>query len=119
MRGPHPLPVCIRGMHYASPAAAAQALGISPATVRSLLARGRADQAGIGPGKSGGPAKRSNAHAVTIGPLKFATKEEAAKALGYSRSHFIRTLRSGNMAPIYARAMKLADEHYRKRKAAQ
>lgn len=93
-RGPNPMPVIIRGKVYPDARAAAKALGVSHRTINNLVARGRADHAGLGRGKHD-QHHRSNAKPVKIGPLEFRSVSAAAKELGIDRSTLRRYLQGG------------------------
>ena len=88
------LPVMIRGVVYEDARAAGRALGVSHRTINNLVARGRADHAGLGRGKHD-QHHRSNAKPVKIGPLEFRSVSAAAKELGIDRSTLRRYLQGG------------------------
>jgi predicted XRE-type DNA-binding protein len=79
------MPVVVRGRQYPSQKDAAAALGITQSALSHMLAkRGNLAMAGLGP--TGAPGNQNNARPFKIGPLTFASRVEAARALGVSRS---------------------------------
>lgn len=79
------MPVVVRGRQYPSQKDAAAALGITQSALSHMLAkRGNLTMAGLGP--TGAPGNQNNARPFKIGPLTFASRVAAAKALGISRS---------------------------------
>lgn len=99
-------PVSIRGQVFESCAHAAAHFGRSPSTVRSLVARGRADHLATRTGPKGTPPH--NRKAFRVGPHEWPSIAAAARALGYrSLSHFRRILREGHHERIIARAMQI------------
>lgn len=83
-RGPNPMPVIIRGKVYPDARAAAKALGVTHRTINNLVARGRADQAGIGCGNHGQTIGHSH-KPVKIGNRVYRSIGQAAKELGACR----------------------------------
>jgi len=91
-RGWKPLmPVRIRGVLYDTAHDAAAALGCSRATIYQQISRGNPDAAGLGKAR---PPR--NARPLRIGPLTFASRAEAARQLGVSRSYVNTALRRGS-----------------------
>lgn len=79
------MPVMIRGRRYASQVNAAKALGITQSAISTMLAKkGDLSTAGLGP--TGAPGNQNAARPLKIGPMTFASRIEAARALGVSRS---------------------------------
>lgn len=79
------MPVVVRGRQYPSQKDAAAALGITQSALSHMLSkRGNLAMAGLGP--TGAPGNQNNARPFKIGPLTFASRVAAAKALGVSRS---------------------------------
>ena len=102
-----PCPVTIRGTVYPSQQAAAQALGLHPATIsRSLDRHGHCDFVGTHMSRRG---NRNAARPVRIGPLTFPSRRAAAAALGLSRQMIHRfangTLSSIGQQKVIAAAM--------------
>lgn len=92
----HPLniPVEVRGTIYPSVKAAADALGIRPASVSAYLSRnGHTNGLGLG---ARSPAHFNMGHckAITIHGARFATIKDAARALGVRYTSLHRTLRT-------------------------
>lgn len=83
-------PVVIRGRHYPSQKAAAQALGVTPATVNDALNRGTIDRVGLG-------RAAASAVPVTIRGRRYASQTEAARALGVSLATVWRARRRGTL----------------------
>jgi hypothetical protein len=81
----------IRGQRFPTVRAAAEAMNVTEEAVYSALARGRMDMVGLGTTK-----KRP----VTIEGVHFPTMAAAARALGFSSSHFKRIIDSTNLATI-------------------
>lgn len=94
----HPLncPVTVRGESYPSVKAAAQALGITPASVSSYLGR-RGHTDGLGLGASSPHRNRTPHHRVPveIHGCRFETIKAAADALGVSYQSLHKTIRTG------------------------
>lgn len=79
------MPVMIRGRRYASQVTAAKALGITQSAISKMLTKkGDLSKAGLGP--TGAPGNQNAARPVKIGPMTFASRAEAARVLGISRS---------------------------------
>lgn len=83
--------VQIRDQKFLTVRAAAAAMNVTEEAIYSALARGRMDMVGLGTTK-----KRP----VTIDGVHFPTMAAAAKALGFSASHFKRLINSTNPATI-------------------
>ena len=81
----------IRGQRFPTVRAAAAAMNVTEEAIYSALARGRMDMVGLGTTK-----KRP----VTIEGVHFPTMAAAAKALGFSSSHFKRVIDSTNPTTI-------------------
>ena len=81
----------IRGQRFPTVRAAAAAMDVTEEAIYSALARGRMDMVGLGTTK-----KRP----VTIEGVHFPTMAAAAKALGFSSSHFKRIIDSTSPATI-------------------
>jgi len=81
----------IRGQRFPTVRAAAEAMNVTEEAVYSALARGRMDMVGLGTTK-----KRP----VTIEGVHFPTMAAAARALGYSSSHFKRIIDSPHSKTI-------------------
>jgi len=81
----------IRGQRFPTVRAAAEAMNVTEEAVYSALARGRMDMVGLGTTK-----KRP----VTIEGVHFPTMAAAARALGFSSSHFKRIIDSTNLTTI-------------------
>lgn len=94
--------VQIRGQKFPTVRAAAAAMNVTEEAIYSALARGRMDMVGLGTTK-----KRP----VTIEGVHFPTMAAAAKALGFSASHFKRIINSTNVATITR--LKAAAMQYR------
>lgn len=105
-RGPKPYPVRIRGVEYPSARAAGEALGVSEATVRGMVCRGRADLIGIGAGNTP-KLNDSKKKPFSIGPYSWASRIEAARGLGFSEKYFLTLIRNGRTDLILAAAMRL------------
>jgi len=79
------MPVVIRGRRYASQRNAAAALGITESAISHMLTkRGDLSKAGLGP--TGAPGNQNRSIPLTIGPVTFASRIAAARALGISQS---------------------------------
>ena len=79
------MPVMIRGRRYASQKNAARALGITQSAISKMLAKkGDLSTAGLGP--KGVPGNQNRCVPLKIGPMTFASRVEAARVLGVSRS---------------------------------
>lgn len=79
------MPVMVRGRRYASQRNAAAALGITQSAISRMLAKkGDLSKAGLGP--TGAPGNQNACRPVKIGPVTFASRVEAARVLGVSRS---------------------------------
>jgi len=92
----------IRGQRFPTVRAAAAAMDVTEEAVYSALARGRMDMVGLGTTK-----KRP----VTIEGVHFPTMAAAAKALGFSASHFKRVIDSTH--PATMERIKTAAVRYR------
>lgn len=79
------MPVVIRGEHYLSQREAAAALGITQSAISQMLTK-RGDLARAGLGPTGAPGNKNAARPIRIGPLTFASRVAAARALGVTRS---------------------------------
>jgi predicted DNA-binding protein (UPF0251 family) len=75
-------PVRIRGVDYPSQKAAADALGVSRATVNQALDRGRIEFVGLGKGY--GPTRRRKP--CVVDGTRYPSQAAAAAALGVTRS---------------------------------
>lgn len=73
--------ITIRGTVYPSQKAAADALGVKPATISAAAQAGTLDFVGLGPARGERKASASR-RPVTIGGATYASRAEAAKALG-------------------------------------
>jgi hypothetical protein len=83
--------VQIRDQKFPTVRAAAAAMNVTEEAIYSALARGRMDMVGLGTTK-----KRP----VTIEGVHFPTMAAAARALGFSSSHFKRVIDSTNPTTI-------------------
>lgn len=79
------MPVMIRGRRYASQRNAAKALGITQSAISKMLSK-KGDLSKVGLGPTGAPGNQNAARPVKIGPMTFASRVEAARVLGVSRS---------------------------------
>ena len=112
--------VSIRGTTYPNAAAAAEAVGVSVATVYSAVIRGTTDTVGLGHngpnrGKGGLPPKP-----LTIGHISFPSMRAASIALGMSAPYISMVLCRGKeraKANLLARAMKYQTDLERKQRA--
>lgn len=102
-RGPKPLPVQIRGVHYPSTNDAARALKVSPTTIYNLQRLGRVDRAGTNH-RGQVSARRAP---ISIGPLRFESRTAAYKSLRMSKSTFFKWLATGDHTALIARAMQI------------
>ena len=84
--------VAIRGVIYDSVHEAAAALGVSESRVREGIARGEPDAIGRGRGRHSAHACPKS-HRVEIGPVRFASKRQAAAELGLPRNLVCRAAR--------------------------
>ena len=111
------LRVRIRGVDYEDAPAAAAALGVTAQTVYSAIWEGREDYVGLGRcRKQNRPSPRMQ-KVVEIGPFRWASHNEAAKALGVARSTISSQIREGRIHHLMALAMQYQAK-IEKRKAA-
>jgi DNA-binding transcriptional regulator YhcF (GntR family) len=119
--GPEPFSVRIRGELYPSVNAAAEALGVSPVTVRNAIRRGREDFIGIGQSRKHSTASvgrvPGNARAVQIGAQKFPSIKHVARFAGIGYTTVRDHLKAGNVAALIAHVMRAqaAREGHRKK----
>ncbi len=99
MNKPEPIP--IRGVIYPKAADAAKALGVTKQAVYAARKRGRLDYLGLGPGKTY-PGDRKGRPPVPLiyeaedgTRYRFESATKAAAAMGCSRAHIYRLIRSG------------------------
>lgn len=104
-KGPAPYPVRIRDQDFPSVAAAALALGLSRNSIYGMLARGRADRIGTGLCR---PRNRNAGKPLQIGPHRYATQREAARALSVCPSLISRLVRTRNAEALLALALHAA-----------
>lgn len=106
--GVEPMQVMIGGVVYQDAKTAAQALGVAIATVYDAIRLGDPDR--IVRPRTYNP---STSHPITIGPLKFRSKREAARQLGFKNPEYVsKVIRSGSRRgwqKILSAAMKEAD----------
>ena len=88
-------PITIRGVTYASAAAAAQAFGVTRENIYMARARGRLESVGLGM-----RGNQARAKPVTLCGLHFASVKQAAQAVGCHPDTLARRLRVG--APLGA-----------------
>jgi hypothetical protein len=92
-------PITIRGVTYASAAAAARAFGVTRENIYMARARGRLDSVGLG--------MRGNQHRarpVEICGMRFASVKQAAQAVGCHPETLSRHTRGGNPLGPWLRA---------------
>lgn len=108
--GPEPFPVRIRGTVYPNVNAAAEALGVSPITVRTAIKHGREDFIGLGKSRKHCRAAvgriPGNSKMVQIGALVFASKRHLARFTGLGATTIRDHLRKGNTAILMAHVMR-------------
>lgn len=99
MSHPNAMPCRINGNHYPSHIAAAYALGVRPNTISAAIARGRPDRVGMNVGRIG---NKNRGRKVDLFGTSFASRKDAAAALGLSRGQFSRLMDAGTPAAMDA-----------------
>lgn len=109
------IPCEIRGEVYPSFKAAAEALGISPTAITRMLNR-KGTLETVGLGKNGPIGKTNAAKEITLWGETFASRTEAAKALGMTRECFSKRI-SKSASQNQKHSLMLSVMQYKQKRA--
>lgn len=111
--------IMIRGQRFANAAEAAKHFGLHESHVGRQVWEGRADSIGLGTGRYRRTLPSPCRKPLTIGPMTWSGRKEAAAALGITYARLCQLIREGRTDILIARAMKVEAKQLTARSAEQ